>query len=235
MLQRRRLNTVQLVLVSILVCSSVYLWNKRIHPFRYDDSAFVYKPEDAKENEIAFAGSAEEPSDSNPPAVPLADPSDSEAVEAVSDQEASVPLQEAPVPRQEAPVSLQEAAPQQCSQEATESADLGVEPFPQFNFDLSGEVENNRTLDWLDLWNDDANCTQYQVRLLPDDTVPDPGALVSFPGSGNTWLRMLLMGATGIFIRSVYDGDDSRFQSKGECRAILNQCPEGRFLWCRAT
>lgn len=198
MLQRRRLSSVQLVLVSILLCSSVYLWTKKIHPFRYDDSVVVYKSDsgDVKDNEVietpAASGSAEEPADSNPPALPLADPSESEA-----------------------DASNQESLP--CSQAATtESSELEPEAFPQFNFDLSAETDDNRTLLWLDLWSDDANCTRHQVRLLPDDSVPDPGALVSFPGSGNSWLRMLLMGATGIFIRSVYDGDDSLFQSKGE-------------------
>lgn len=204
MLHRRRLNSVQLVLVSILLCSSVYLWSRKIHPFRYDDDGVaVYVKSNGQQrmdaNELDSPadvfGSAEELADANPPAVPIADPSQSETVQ-----------------------QQQQQPDRSCdgAQVTTESAEQqqDLEPFAQFNFDLSAETEDNRTLQLLDLWQDDANCTQHQVRLLPDDTVPDPGALVSFPGSGNSWLRMLLMGATGVFIRSVYDGDDSLFQSK---------------------
>ena len=48
-------------------------------------------------------------------------------------------------------------------------------------------VDLNRTLDWLDLWADDANCTNYTVSLMPPKSV-SPQALVSFPGSGNSWV-----------------------------------------------
>ncbi|KAK4027065.1 hypothetical protein OUZ56_016084 [Daphnia magna] len=91
---------------------------------------------------------------------------------------------------------------------------VGIEPFPEFKFDSDEDVDLNRTLDWLDLWNDDANCTKYESRVLKPGSYPQVGALVSFPGSGNSWLRMLLVGITGMFISSVYTGEDTQFQSK---------------------
>lgn len=104
-----------------------------------------------------------------------------------------------------------------CVLDTTESANepVPIEPFPEFLSDSIGIDDLNRTLDWLDLWNSDSNCTQHQVHLLKRGSQPQPGALVSFPGSGNSWLRMLLMGISGVFVSSVYIGDDSAFQSKG--------------------
>jgi len=93
-------------------------------------------------------------------------------------------------------------------------APVGIEPFPEFKLD-EDDGDLNRTLDWLDLWNEDANCTKYESRVLKPGSHPQTGALVSFPGSGNSWLRMLLVGITGVFISSIYPGDDSQFQSKG--------------------
>ena len=80
--------------------------------------------------------------------------------------------------------------------------------------EVNPSTDANRTLKWLDLWGNDENCTKFNVTLLADETIK-PRALVSFPGSGNTWLRMLLMGVTGIYINSVYGGDDALFESKG--------------------
>ena len=107
----------------------------------------------------------------------------------------------------------------EAEQTETPAPPTGIAPFPPYqppkDDDISVNSILNRTLDWLDLWNDDANCTGYQVRLLDMGSHPEPGALVSFPGSGNSWLRMLLMGLTGVFVHSVYAGDDATFQSKG--------------------
>ena len=80
--------------------------------------------------------------------------------------------------------------------------------------EIGPSTDANRTLKWLDLWGSDENCTKFDVTLLEDKSI-QPRALVSFPGSGNTWLRMLLMGITGIYINSVYGGDDAFFESKG--------------------
>lgn len=73
----------------------------------------------------------------------------------------------------------------------------------------------NTTLYELDLWNSsDTRCFKHQVYLLKEGSVPQPAALVSYPGSGNSWLRMLLMGITGVYVDSMYP-DDSVFVSKG--------------------
>ena len=70
----------------------------------------------------------------------------------------------------------------------------------------------NRTLGSLDLWGDDPDCSRFEVALLKDKSM-EPRALVSFPGSGNRWLRDLLMGLTGVFIGSIYD--EGLFESEG--------------------
>ncbi len=67
-----------------------------------------------------------------------------------------------------------------------------------------------KTHDWWDLWKGDPNCTQYQVHLLKPGSHLRPGALVSFPGSGNSWIRSLLMGITGVYVTSAYV-DEERF------------------------
>lgn len=72
----------------------------------------------------------------------------------------------------------------------------------------------NTTLNELDLWNSDSRCSKHNVYLLKEGSVPLPAALVSYPGSGNSWLRMLLMGITGVFVNSVYP-NDAVFHSKG--------------------
>ncbi len=88
-----------------------------------------------------------------------------------------------------------------------------IEPFQRLDARRSTKAE--RTLLWLDLWNNDPNCTKFDVSLLEEASV-EPGALVSFPGSGNSWLRMLLMGVTGVYINSIYGGQDGQFESRGE-------------------
>ncbi len=73
-------------------------------------------------------------------------------------------------------------------------------------------MDLNKTLNWLDLWSNDTFCNRFTVHLL-EENLP-PRALVSFPGSGNTWLRMLLMGVTGYYVDTIYPGDEL-FISKG--------------------
>ena len=46
-------------------------------------------------------------------------------------------------------------------------------------------------------------CGGFSVAFAQSGTVP-PIALASRPGSGNTWLRYLIQGATGIFTGDVY-------------------------------
>jgi hypothetical protein len=85
-----------------------------------------------------------------------------------------------------------------------------IEPFESIKIRLARDM--NRTLGSLDLWGDDPNCSRFEVALLKDKSM-EPTALVSFPGSGNRWLRDLLMGLTGVFIGSIYD--DGLFESEG--------------------
>ena len=97
-----------------------------------------------------------------------------------------------------------------------------IEPFSKFDIDTNMSEDSNETLFLLDLWNGDTNCSKYEVRLLKKGSQPHPGALVSFPGSGNSWLRVLLMGLTGVFAKSIYSGEDALFQSKGNDMNIAN-------------
>ena len=54
------------------------------------------------------------------------------------------------------------------------------------------------------LWGDDEECQQYRTRFLLQNSLP-ARALVSYPGSGNTWTRYLVEAATGIFTGSVFN------------------------------
>lgn len=52
-------------------------------------------------------------------------------------------------------------------------------------------------------WSTDVQCSKYQISHMIPKCRP-PTALASFPGSGNTWMRHLIEGATGIFTGSRY-------------------------------
>lgn len=52
-------------------------------------------------------------------------------------------------------------------------------------------------------WKNKAFCSKYTIsHMIPK--CREPTALASYPGSGNTWLRYLIEGATGIFTGSRY-------------------------------
>ena len=53
-------------------------------------------------------------------------------------------------------------------------------------------------------WESDPECSQYGTRFVVRHSL-QTRALVSFPGSGNTWTRYLLEAATGVFTGSVYN------------------------------
>ena len=55
-----------------------------------------------------------------------------------------------------------------------------------------------------------------QFRSLP------PMALASFPGSGNTWVRYLIEGATGVFTGSIYL--DHGLAAQGKRAAVVGVC-----------
>uniref|UniRef100_A0A0P5XSF9 Rna-binding protein n=1 Tax=Daphnia magna TaxID=35525 RepID=A0A0P5XSF9_9CRUS len=81
----------------------------------------------------------------------------------------------------------------------------------------------NKTLNWLDLWSNDTYCNQFTVHLLEENSV-QPRALVSFPGSGNTWLRMLLMGVTGLYVDTIYPGDELFVSKAGSTYELNKDC-----------
>ncbi|KAK3884047.1 hypothetical protein Pcinc_011655 [Petrolisthes cinctipes] len=60
------------------------------------------------------------------------------------------------------------------------------------------QVDKGPSHSW---WKDDPQCSRLDVRYGQDLT---PTLLQSYPRSGNTWVRYLLEGATGIFTSSVY-------------------------------
>ncbi|XP_042234343.1 uncharacterized protein LOC121874310 isoform X2 [Homarus americanus] len=61
-------------------------------------------------------------------------------------------------------------------------------------------------------WVKNEECANYSITFKPSGSLPTR-ALVSFPSSGNTWIRYLIEGATGIFTGSLYD--DSSLTRKG--------------------
>ena len=96
---------------------------------------------------------------------------------------------------------------------------VGIEPFPKFKLsanNVDGAGDMLQTYDWWDLWNGDSNCTRHQVHLLKKGSEPEPGAFVSFPGSGNSWIRSLLMGITGVYVTSVYTDEAIFFRPEGK-------------------
>lgn len=61
-------------------------------------------------------------------------------------------------------------------------------------------------------WIKSEECGNYSITFKPPRSLPTR-ALASFPSSGNTWIRYLIEGATGIFTGSLYD--DTSLTRKG--------------------
>ncbi|CAG0887874.1 unnamed protein product [Darwinula stevensoni] len=59
---------------------------------------------------------------------------------------------------------------------------------------------------YVTLWEEE-ECREYDVRFAEEGCFP-PTPFISFPGSGNTWLRYLIEATTGIFTGSVYCDED---------------------------
>ena len=53
-------------------------------------------------------------------------------------------------------------------------------------------------------WSDDPVCSQYRTRFVVRHSL-QTRALVSYPGSGNSWTRYLLEASTGVFTGSIYN------------------------------
>ena len=77
----------------------------------------------------------------------------------------------------------------------------------------SQESSSLMTISWNDtgpshaLWPGDDQCSQFVTRFAAQHSLPTR-ALVSYPGSGNTWLRVLIEAATGVFTGSIYEDED---------------------------
>ena len=56
-------------------------------------------------------------------------------------------------------------------------------------------------------WSDDPECQNYFVQFISNASQP-PMALVSYPGSGNTWTRGSIERLTGYFTGSVILSND---------------------------
>lgn len=79
--------------------------------------------------------------------------------------------------------------------------------------------------DWWDLWNGDQKCSHFQVHLLKPGSQPHPGAFVSFPGSGNTWIRSLIMGITGVYLTSAYTKENRHYRTCAlHCVLLILNC-----------
>jgi len=61
-------------------------------------------------------------------------------------------------------------------------------------------------------WKNHPQCRLLVTRFAQKGSLPSR-ALVSYPGSGNTWIRYLIEGATGVYTGSVFH--DKRIQREG--------------------
>lgn len=97
----------------------------------------------------------------------------------------------------------------------------------------STKVITSTKLDVRHPWSDDPNCSSYEIRYITSSIIETilvvdyifshmiphcrhPVALASYPGSGNTWMRHLIEGSTGIFTGSRYK--DLEIQMYGKCK-----------------
>jgi len=63
----------------------------------------------------------------------------------------------------------------------------------------------------LTAWPENSDCSHFKIQFAKMGTLP-PTALVSYPGSGNSWTRYLLESGSGVFTGSIYQ--DPRISSK---------------------
>merc|ERR1719431_872046 len=72
------------------------------------------------------------------------------------------------------------------------------------------EEKKMKVVDWAEagpehqLWPNTTQCSDYRTRFARVSSLP-VRALVSYPGSGNTWVRYLVEGATGIYTGSIFN------------------------------
>ena len=81
---------------------------------------------------------------------------------------------------------------------------------------MSLQWDNNGTDNYF--WSSDPECSQYRTRFVVRHSL-QTRALVSYPGSGNTWTRYLVEAATGVFTGSIFnDKSILRAGHHGEAR-----------------
>lgn len=206
---RRRMNAVRYALLGVLFGSSVYFWTTKKPIYDYQQNLIQvngYDPFLLRTFLISWRFNLQEATTARDVIMTFNDNNIAPIVD---------------------PLSISPCVVDNPTETNQVKSPIPIEPFPPFQTDAIAFNDLNRTLHWLDLWNGDEACTKHQVHLLKPGSQLKPGALVSFPGSGNSWLRMLLMGITGIFTSSVYMGDDAAFRSKG----ILLIHSDDRTLW----
>ena len=69
-------------------------------------------------------------------------------------------------------------------------------------------------------WEEDAVCEKFRVQFMENRSHPLM-ALVSFPGSGNTWTRQIIEGVTGFFTGSV--DEDRSIYRKGSYQLTISR------------
>jgi len=65
-------------------------------------------------------------------------------------------------------------------------------------------------------WPEDSECSVYRTRIAVNGSIPSR-ALASYPGSGNTWSRLLIESATGLFTGAIFNSSNTDI-SFGEVR-----------------
>jgi len=66
---------------------------------------------------------------------------------------------------------------------------------------------------------EDTSCNP--IQFLPTNSRVKKCALVSYPGSGNTWIRHMIEQVTGVYTGTVY-GDKKLFNSGKSIKGVLN-------------
>jgi len=88
--------------------------------------------------------------------------------------------------------------------------------------------EDMREISWAEggpehcFWPKDESCSKFVTKFAKVGSIPTH-ALVSYPGSGNTWIRYLIEGATGVYTGSIFnDKSILRAGHAGEGRAYTD-------------
>jgi len=86
------------------------------------------------------------------------------------------------------------------SQSSNYSSAAFIEPFIKDDLKI---VALNETGISVTVWPNDSICQNFKIKFATSGSLA-PTALVSFPGSGNSWIRYLLESGSGVFTGSVY-------------------------------